>query len=149
MEEYLMQILVATIPALITGILAYVTANKKAKSEMETVEIQANKELERIEKDNQAKFEDLERQRKHDLEKLKEERKNDLIYYKGQLEAQAGYDETMKQNRMVSDMTSKYISDLYEKSNGDLQKMMEEVENIGGNSQADKVRQFAKKKKGR
>lgn len=154
MAEYLVQILVATIPALITGVIAYLTASKKAKSEMETVKIQADKDLERLkleseanleqlEKENKAKFEDLEKQRAHDLTVLKEERASDLEYYKGQLEAQAKHDETMMQNEYVN----RAMGDFYKKHDGDIFKMEEEIEGRKGNTQAEKAKQFAEKKK--
>ncbi len=81
------------------------------------------------------------------MEKLKEERKNDLIYYQGQLEAQAKYDETTKFNNLTYDFTGKVFNDVYEKSQGDIDKFIKDMEKFEGNTQASKAKQFARNKK--
>lgn len=139
MGEYLIQLLIATIPALITGGLAYLTAINKSKNKINAIKVSA----EEVQKENKDKFKELEKERQHDLKKLKEERSADLKYYQGQLEAQAKYDETKMQNNFAY----KAISDLYEKHDGDFFKISEEASKLDGISQADKIREVARKKK--
>ncbi|MCD8904023.1 hypothetical protein K2V56_00925 [Staphylococcus chromogenes] len=92
------QILIAVVPAIISGLVAYYKATSNAKVEIHKVEKNAETEIIRIEKEYEGK-----------IKKLQEERKADLNYYKGKLEA----DNKQIENNYINQLTAEVMSGLF------------------------------------
>ena len=59
MEEILNTLLVSCVPAIITGIISYLTANKKAKAEIATLQESNKHEIEKLMKQHEVDIESL------------------------------------------------------------------------------------------
>ena len=107
------QILIAVVPAIVSGIVAYYKATSNAKVEIHKVEKNAETELARIEKEYEGK-----------VKELQEERKADLAYYQGKLEA----DNKQAEQNYINELTAKFMGDLFDGSiDGDQIKNMEDI----------------------
>ena len=82
MEEILNTLLVSCVPAIITGIISYLTANKKAKAEIATLQESNKHEIEKLMKQHEVDIESLkekcEQEHKHKIEIMQIEHKNAL-----------------------------------------------------------------------
>ena len=84
MEEILNTLLVSCVPAIITGIISCLTANKKAKAEIATLQ-ESNKlmkqhevDIESLKEKHQLETEKCEQEHKHKIEIMQIEHKNAL-----------------------------------------------------------------------
>lgn len=107
------EILIAVVPAIISGFIAYYKATSNAKVEIHKVEKAAETEIARIEKEYEGK-----------IKTLQAERQEDLNYYKGVLEA----NNKQVENDFVNQMIGRTIEDIY---NGSMNKeKLEEISKI-------------------
>ena len=114
------QILIAIVPAIISGLVAYYKATSNAKVEIHRVEKNAETEIIRIEKEYEGK-----------VKKLQEERKADLDYYRGKLEA----DNKQTENDYINQLTAEMIGGLFDGSidEGRIENMKKFSEKFGEN----------------
>ena len=107
------QILIAVVPAIISGLVAYYKATSNAKVEIHKVEKNAETELSRIEKEYEGK-----------VKELQEERRADLAYYEGKLEA----DNNQAEKDYINQFTAKMMGGLIDGTIDENQ--MKKIENM-------------------
>ena len=78
LEEILNTLLVSCVPAIITGIISYLIANKKAKAEIATLMKQHEVDIESLKEKHQLETEKCEQEHKHKIEIMQIEHKNAL-----------------------------------------------------------------------
>lgn len=91
MEEILNTLLVSCVPAIMTGIISYLTANKKAKAEIATLQESNKHEIEKLMKQHEVDIESLKEKHQLETEKCEQEHKHKIeimqIEHKNALES--------------------------------------------------------------
>lgn len=104
----LVQLLIAIIPAIISGLVAYYKSKNDMQAKIMEIKTRAESEIKRVEKDYEGKI-------KH----LQEQTKSNLEYYKGKLEA----DSKKTEKDHINDLTSKLIHNMLDDRNNDLENL--------------------------
>ena len=76
--EFLKTLLIACIPAFITGVITYLVAHKNASSQIKVLKEQNAHDLEKLIKQHEIDIENLKEAHKLEMEKLEQEHKNKL-----------------------------------------------------------------------
>ena len=79
MEEILNTLLVSCVPAIIAGIISYLTANKKAKAEIATLQESNKHEIEKLMKQHEVDIESLKEKHQLETEKCEQEHKHKIL----------------------------------------------------------------------
>ena len=140
-------VLLASIPALITGLISYFTARYQSRNEIKSIKIKSEEELKKLREDNENNYQTLEKQMEHDLKKLEKERKEDLEFYKGQLEANAKFDAETKQNELIYSVMEQALNGNAEKVSDDMMNFADKLYDLNGDVQKNKMDSFLKSKK--
>ena len=78
MNEFLQTLLIACIPAVITGVVTYLVAHKNASSQIKVVKEQNKHDLERLMEQHKIDIDSLGKQHQQELEKMELEHKHKL-----------------------------------------------------------------------
>lgn len=78
MQEIINTLVISSIPAIITGIITYMTANKKAKSEIDTLKESNKHDIEKLMKQHEVDIESLKEKHQLEIEKSEQEHKHRL-----------------------------------------------------------------------
>ena len=91
LKEILNTLLVSCVPAIIMGIISYLTANKKAKAEIATLQESNKHEIEKLMKQHEVDIESLKEKHQLETEKCEQEHKHKIeimqIEHKNALES--------------------------------------------------------------
>ena len=78
MDEFIQTLLIACIPAVITGVVTYLVAHKNATSQINVLKAQNKYDLDRLMEQHKIDIDSLERQHKQEIEKMEIEHKHKL-----------------------------------------------------------------------
>ncbi len=78
MSEFVKTLLIACIPAIITGIVSYLVANKNAVAQIKVVKEQNKHDLEKLMEQHKVDIDSLEKQHQQEIEKMELEHKHKL-----------------------------------------------------------------------
>lgn len=78
MNEFVQTLLIACIPAVITGIVTYLVAHKNATSQIKVLKEQNKHDLDRLMEQHKIDIDSLERQHQQEVEKMEIEHKHKL-----------------------------------------------------------------------
>lgn len=111
MQEIMITFLVSCIPAVFTGIITYMTANKKAKSEMTSLQESNKHDIEKLMKQHEVDIESLKEKHQLETEKSKQEHKHKMeimqLEHKNALES----NEKQQSNAAMYGMITELMTD--------------------------------------
>lgn len=120
--DWLVQISIATIPAVITGIMSYFSAKKSADAEIKKVEKNAEIELKKAESD----LKRIQEEQEYKLKELEKIQLGEIEKYQKMMEI----DSKKSENEIVNKLTENFMSDLMDGEKGfeDLEEMMSDFQ---------------------
>lgn len=101
--EFLKTLLIACIPAFITGVITYLVAHKNASSQIRILKEQNEHDLEKLMKQHDIDIENLKEAHKLEMEKLEQEHKNKLELQKIEFENKLLQQEKEGQNAVAAE----------------------------------------------
>lgn len=101
--EFLKTLLIACIPAFITGVITYLVAHKNASSQIKILKEQNEHDLEKLMKQHEIDIENLKEAHKLEMEKLEQEHKNKLELQKIEFENKLLQQEKEGQNAVAAE----------------------------------------------
>ena len=101
--EFLKTLLIACIPAFITGVISYLVAHKNASSQIKVLKEQNEHDLEKLMKQHEIDIENLKEAHKLDMEKQEQEHKNKLELQKIEFENKLLQQEKEGQNTVAAE----------------------------------------------
>ena len=101
--EFLKTLLIACIPAIITGFVSYFVARKNASAQIKVVEKQNKHDLEKLMKQHEIDIDNLKEAHKFEMEKLEQEHKNKLELQKIEYENKLLQQEKEGQNAVATE----------------------------------------------
>ena len=107
--EFLKTLLIACIPAIITGFVSYFVARKNASAQIKVVEKQNKHDLEKLMKQHEIDIENLKEAHKLEMEKLEQEHKNKLELQKIEYENKLLQQEKEGQNAMATETVKSFF----------------------------------------
>ncbi|WP_193014114.1 hypothetical protein [Staphylococcus equorum] len=94
--DLFIQLLIGIIPAIVTGLVAYFTAKRKAETELEKVEKESEGRIKELKETLEVELKKVEKESQSRINELKEKVNADLEVYEGKLNADAVNDLSMK-----------------------------------------------------
>ena len=101
--EFLKTLLIACIPAFITGVISYLVAHKNASSQIKVLKEQNEHDLEKLMKQHEIDIENLKETHKLEMERLEQEHKNKLELQKIDFENKLLQQEKEGQNTVATE----------------------------------------------
>ena len=101
--EFFKTLLIACIPAFITGVITYLVAHKNASSQIKVLKEQNEHDLEKLMKQHEIDIESLKEAHKLEMEKMEQEHKNKLELQKIEFENKLLQQEKEGKNTMATE----------------------------------------------
>ncbi len=124
-------LLISAIPALITGIVSYMVAVKKAKSDLDNAQIELNKTLidqetalKKIESEQKIAIETIERNAESELKKMRAKTEEQIALYNSRSKTDL---ETLEQ-KMILEKTGDLFSKMADEGKFDLDSLFEDID---------------------
>lgn len=99
-------LLVATVPAMITGLIAYFSASSKTKAELGKAKLDQETALRKIESEQKTAIDTIERTAKNEIEKMRTATREEIEVYK----AKSAEDLASAEKRMMLEQTGNFAT---------------------------------------